>query len=146
MSLSLCPSPHSLSPYSLFSPPSLSLPPVPSLHSTTSMPSPDVSPYVGFCSYILTAGSLEGEMGIGTGWQEKTHGDRHGFWFKSQPLMHLSQDKKAGQAPPPRLQAEFQESGSWLHCSGSWVGHLLNSGICRPGRTMNFTFTLSTLP
>ena len=27
-----------------------------------------------------------------------------------------------------------------LDCSGSWVGHLLNSGIPRPGGTMNLTF------
>ena len=42
-----------------------------------------------------------------TGWQEKTHGDRHDFLLKSQPLMHLSKDKKAGQAPPLK-------AGNWF--------------------------------
>ena len=64
--------------------------------------------YVAACSYMLMAGSLEGEMGIRrTGWQEKTHGDRHDFLLKSQPLMHLSKDKKAGQAPPLK-------AGNWF--------------------------------
>ena len=50
--------------------------------------------HIASCSYILMAGSLEGAMGIRrTGWQEKTHGDRHDFLLKTQPLMHLSKDK-----------------------------------------------------
>ena len=101
------------------------------------------------CLQLLQTGLLEQKLRDRWGRGEKKEGQDNILLIEASTLMAVRPLNSLGKPFPPDSRLTSGGSclaspgGPWLDCSGSWVGHLLNSGIPRPGGTMSLTFTLS---
>ena len=103
------------------------------------------------CLQLLRTGLLEQKLRDGWGRGEKKKGQDNVSLIKAGNFNCARPFNSLGKPFPPDSGLSSGGSclaslgGPCLECSGSWVGHLLNSGIPRPGGTMNYLY-FSTPP